>query len=334
MTLRTLLILLAVVTGARDAWSWGATGQEWVSGIAIEKLPDSVPAFIRTPEVASEIAILGRELDRSRGSGRTRDAERDPGHHIYIADNGDVMGALPISQLPDTREEYDTLLRMHGITQYKAGYLPYSIIDGWLQVRKDFAYYRALTKAIETAATPEEKAWFEADLRRRERLTIRDIGIWSHYVGDAAQPLHVTVHHNGWGNFPNPNGYTAKRIHAYFEREFVRDNLSRSAVAAEVGPFKSCGCSIEKQTDSLIQASLAQVEPLYALEKEGAFKRGSAAGIPFTTARLAAGATAIRDMIVEAWLDSAETPVGYPMVGVRDIETGKVRATRELFGAD
>jgi len=29
-----------------------------------------------------------------------------------------------------------------------------------------------------------------------------------------------------------------------------------------------------------------------------------------------------------------QTPVGYPMVNMRDIESGKVRATRELFGAD
>jgi len=27
--------------------------------------------------------------------------------------------------------------------------------------------------------------------RLREKLTIRDIGIWSHYGGDASQPLHV-----------------------------------------------------------------------------------------------------------------------------------------------
>jgi hypothetical protein len=41
------------------------------------------------------------------------------------------------------REQYDTLLRAKGITQYKAGYLPYSIVDGWQQIRKDFAYWRA-----------------------------------------------------------------------------------------------------------------------------------------------------------------------------------------------
>ena len=39
-------------------------------------------------------------------------------------------------------------------------------------------------------------------------------------------------------------------------------------------------------------------------------------------------------VIVDAWQDSAFTPVGYPMVNVREIESGKVRATRDLFGAD
>ena len=46
---------------------------------------------------------------------------------------------------------------------------------------------------------------------------------------------------------------------------------------------------------------------------------GDGRGIAFATARLAAGATALRNMIVEAWLDSANTPIGYPMDNVRDI---------------
>ena len=52
------------------------------------------------------------------------------------------MGVLPIDKLPVTREAYDTQLRARGFTQYKAGYLPYSIVDGWQQIRKDFAYWR------------------------------------------------------------------------------------------------------------------------------------------------------------------------------------------------
>ena len=84
----------------------------------------------------------------------------------------------------------------------------------------------------------------------------------------------------------------------------------------------------------LLRASLARVEALHGIEKEGGFKKGDPRGIAFATERLSVGATAIRDTIVEAWLDSANTPVGYPMVNVRDIESGKVRVTRALFGAD
>jgi hypothetical protein len=294
-----------------------------------------VPEFIRTPEAAAEIAVLGRELDRSKGAGKTHDAERDPGHYIDQYDNGDVMGVLPLPKLPESREAYDTELRAKGFTQYKAGYLPYSIVDGWQQIRKDFAYWRALTKAIETAANPEERAWFEADRRLREKLTIRDIGIWSHYVGDASQPLHVSIHYNGWGDFPNPDGFTdSKKVHAHFEGEFVKGNLSRPAVAREVGAYQPCGCSIEQETRTLLLATLAQVEPLYQIEKDGGFHKGDPRGITFATARLAAGAVALRDMIVEASNEGATTPVGYPMVNVRDIESGKVRATRDVFGAD
>jgi hypothetical protein len=33
-------------------------------------------------------------------------------------------------------------------------------------------------------------------------------------------------------------------------------------------------------------------------------------------------------------MPAANTPIGHPLVSVRDIESGKVGATRELFGAD
>jgi hypothetical protein len=59
----------------------GATGHKWATGIAIEKLPDDVPAFVRDPAVMPELALMGRELDRSKGAGEMHDKERDPGHY-------------------------------------------------------------------------------------------------------------------------------------------------------------------------------------------------------------------------------------------------------------
>jgi hypothetical protein len=47
------------------------------------------------------------------------------------------------------------------------------------------------------------------------------------------------------------------------------------------------------------------VVPLYELESRGGFKAHNSEGIEFTTQRLAAGASALRDMIVDAWRSSA-----------------------------
>jgi hypothetical protein len=56
-----------------------------------------------------------------------------------------------------------------------------------------------------------------------------------------------------------PKGYTdSKKIHAYFEGEFIKANLSRSAVAAEVPPYRSCGCSIEEETRTVIATASLQ----------------------------------------------------------------------------
>jgi hypothetical protein len=68
------------------------------------------------------------------------DKEGDTGHYIDLADYGKAMGIVALNRQPTTREAYDTQLRAGGSTQYKAGYLPYSIVDGWQQLRKDFAY--------------------------------------------------------------------------------------------------------------------------------------------------------------------------------------------------
>ena len=43
----------------------------WVGEID-KKLPDDVPAFVRTPEAAADITVMGRELDRSKGAGKAR----------------------------------------------------------------------------------------------------------------------------------------------------------------------------------------------------------------------------------------------------------------------
>ncbi|HEY4169221.1 MAG TPA: hypothetical protein VGM96_20690 [Reyranella sp.] len=330
---RLLTVLLLLVPGS--AFGWGATGHEFVSGVGAEILPEEIPAFVRQPEVVAAIAVLGRELDRSKGTGDPHDRERDPGHFVSLDDAQRVGGVLTLDMLPPTREAYDTILRTRNFTQYSIGYLPYSIVDGWQQLAKDFAYWRAASVGARTAADPAERAWFDTDRRRRETLVIRDLGVWSHYVGDASQPMHVSIHFDGWGPFDNPHGFSTRRgLHAQFEGAFVKSNVKRDSVKEAVAPYRACTCSIWDRMRSLLLASQAQVVPLYELEQKGAFADGNPAGIAFATARLADSASVLRDMIVDAWRASENMAVGYPPIPLHDIEAGRHILTRDDFGRD
>jgi hypothetical protein len=318
-----------------SAFAWGATGHEFVSGLAAEAFPEELPAFLRTPEAIADIAVFGRELDRSKGSGNPHDAERDPGHFVHLDDDGLVDGGLALEALPVTREAYDTALRAKGRTQYSTGYMPYAIVDGWQQLVKDFAYWRAASVGAKTAASAADRAWFDADRKRREGLVIRDLGVWSHYDGDASQPMHVSLHFNGWGPYPNPQGFTqSKTLREDYQSTFVRARINRADVKREVVPYRPCTCTIWDRVRAVILESNRSVGPFYELEKQGAFKGDAKAGIAFTNTRLASGASAVRDMVVDAWRASATVGVGYPPISVQDIETGKHILERDDFGRD
>ncbi|HYC64998.1 MAG TPA: hypothetical protein VEC14_09725 [Reyranellaceae bacterium] len=330
------LLALALFSPA-TALAWGATGHEYVSGIAAEALPEEIPAFLRTPASNADIAVLGRELDRSKGSGEPHDYERDQGHFIALDDAGTVRG-LPLTELPETREAFDTEMRKRGSTQYRAGYLPYAIVDGFQQLVTDFAYWRAARVAAGNALDPADRAWFATDLARRERLIVRDLGVWSHYVGDASQPLHVSQRDNRWGDTPNPPGFPdARKLHQWFEGPFVREHVTRDAVARAVAlqPYRDCaGCPIQERVRVLFLESHAHVMPLFELDRRGAFSGNDPIGVAFATARLAHGAAALRDMIVDAWRASAHAKISYPPIAVSDIEAGRHVLKRSDFGND
>ena len=226
---------------APAALAWGSMGHREIGFDAIKALPQELPAFLRTDASADAVGELSREPDRWRDAGKIHDTDRDPAHFVNIDDAGHVFHGPDIHQLPATREAYDQAIRADGAYDMtKVGWLPYSIVDTWQQVAKDFGYWRVDTAAMETAKTPQMKAWFEADRVEREKLILRDIGEMSHYVGDASQPMHVTIHYNGWGPFPNPDGYTMEKIHSPLEGIYVHENIKADMVAAKMSPYAPC----------------------------------------------------------------------------------------------
>jgi hypothetical protein len=230
---------------------------------------------------------------------------------------------------------YDTALRDVGATQYKAGYLPYAIVDGWQQLKTDFAAWRVDVAGVKFAQDEKARAWLDKDRILHEMLVLRDLGVWAHFVGDASQPLHVSVHHDGWGDYPNPEGFTDKRgLHSRFEGRFVAENIGDGDISALMVAYRDCGCAIEDRTVHYLTETEAQVVPLYRLEKTGAFQQHNPEGKAFVAARLAAGASELRDMIVDAWKASADAKVGYPGLSVSDVEAGSVDPLPSMQGQD
>jgi hypothetical protein len=335
---RALTVAVAafgVALAPLPALAWGSTGHRFIGELAIRDLPATLPDFVRSESAALEVGEVAREPDRSRGSGDPHDRDLDPGHFVDVSDDQKILGGPALRALPATREDYDRALRAMGSDEYKAGYLPYSIMDGWQQVVKDFAYWRADVAGEKFANTDAARAWFHRDRETREALTLRDIGYWAHFVGDASQPMHASVHYDGWGDFPNPEGFsTTKGIHTHFEGAFVREHVSAADVKALVAPYQPYAGTIQSRVAAYLAATQAEVVPLYRLEKAHAFEGDDAKGKAFAAARLAAAVDELRDMIADAWTASGDAKVGYPAIAVKDIESGKTDALGSLQGLD
>jgi hypothetical protein len=371
--LSVAVLTTAAIFGAGHAYGWGHSGHVFIGEAAIMNMVRDVPEFWHDDSSAFDVGELAAEADISKSAGDAatpnsdvHDLERDPGHFIDLDDSGyDIpaagypqVDALKLSNLlapGQGRRDFDTLLRNNtpaGFasqpTQY-VGYLPYNIVDQWEQIRKDFAYLRAFKAAIANPATAAaDRDYFKKELVIRRRLLVRDVGYWAHFVGDASQPMHVSIHFNGWGTYPNPQGYTTSPIHAPFEGVFVKNNIKRDDVSAAMAPYKSCedvtGVSkcagIEPRVRAYLQQTLNAVIPLYELTKSlgngnpWTTKTPTPAQKAFVVARLAAGANELRDEIVDAWHSSDTIGVGYPLIKVSDIESGAVVWTASAFAAD
>ena len=87
---------------------------------------------------------------------------------------------------------------------------------------------------------------------------------------DASQPLHLSVHYNGWGDYPNPNGYTTSRgLHSAFEGPLVKAVATDASIKALMVPYRDCACTIETRIVDYLTTTWKLTEPLYQLEKDG-----------------------------------------------------------------
>jgi len=307
------VMLVAVVLGALmqvNAGAWGPTGHRVVSRAAILALPSDVPSF-----VARQIDWIGSRsvlADSWRGPHEPfAKASEDP-NHVWYMEQFAFLTTIPRSRDEFVLAVYDEHRRLRESDPQKAaltnvhytGTLPYAATEGYERLKVAFRNWRELKAANQDATFMEQDAAFY-------------VGWLSHYVADAAQPLHSTVRHDGWVG-PNPNGYTTSgEIHWLFENTFVdrmnlheRDIQSRiPATAATVAdPFSAMLAHLER--------AHTRVERVYALEHQQAFATGEspqARELVYTT--IADAATLLRDLIYTAWVSSSDLVPSYDADG-------------------
>ena len=224
---------MSALSPSSPAYAWGATGHEFISGIAAELFPEEIPEFLRTPEAVATLPSSAASPTATSTPARRTTATSIP----CTTSSSPTTATWPASCRSTScrsRSTNTTRSSSRGSSsQYKSGYLPYAIVVGWHQLAKDFAYWRASSIGAKTAVEPADRAWFEKDRKRRELLLLRDLGYWSHFPGDASMPLHTSEHFYGWGPYPNPNGYaTGDAMELFVKGTFVRDNIKRDVVKA------------------------------------------------------------------------------------------------------
>lgn len=295
---RVLVAVCLSLVAVPSSFAWGNKGHKMVNKLAAQSLPADVPAFLRTPEAVNEIEYLGPEPDRWRSRAEPElNAEQAPDHFI------DMEYAQRIGTLPRRRYDYIAALYAYAAAHpdqaqemrpEKVGFQPYITSEVWERLKSAMRDYRTLS--VQPGA----------DTKPVEAAILFYAGWLGHYVGDGSQPLHVTVQYNGWVG-PNPNGYTTEHdIHSKFESAFVDAAVNESDVQPLMTPLKTMG---DEWDDYLayLQHTGTLIEKTYQLDKTHAFDGvGTAEGKQFTAERLAAGASMLRDLIVAAWIRSAD----------------------------
>jgi hypothetical protein len=283
------------------AQAWGLAGHRVVSRAAIVALPADVPPFL-----ARQIDWIGTRsvlADSWRGPAEPfAKAAEDPNHVWYMEQFAFIR------QIPRSREEfmlavYDEHLRIRTSDPARAaltnihytGTLPYAATEGYERLKVAFRTWRELRAQKQDTTFIEQDAAFY-------------LGWMSHYIADGAQPIHTSIHHDGWVG-DNPHGYTRDGgIHWLFENTFLDlIDLNERDIQSRVP-------ATPRRLPDAFDAVLAhlnrahtRVDQVYQLEQRKAFEdKTSRDGRELVYACISDASTLLRDLIYTAWMASAD----------------------------
>jgi hypothetical protein len=296
-----LMIAVMMIKPLSDARGWGQHGHQLSGRAAAMKLPEQMPKFFR--KAVNQLSYLNPEPDRWRDRAESDldkafDSAFAPEHFI------DLELVPPAAFDAVNRYDFTAELVKAGRKPTAAGFSPFRILELFQSLRVEFRLWRA-------ERDPNKRSWIE------QRI-INDAGVLGHYVSDAANPHHTTIHYNGWSG-ENPKNYTAftreqnQGIHYRFEELYVQTHIQLNDALPLVGKERVIAKPRE-EIWNYIRSSNALVEQLYILDKQEKFnaETKSPEHKKFVSGRLAAGAQMLRDLWWTAWVTSAPSPTPAP----------------------
>ena len=300
--MRRITLFLLLMTVPQFGFSWGQRGHNSINRAAVRAIPDDGPTFLKAHE--DWISHLSTIPDSWRNAMDPFAKMLEDPNHGWFKEQFDFMKVIP-------RSRYEFVLALFKEQQVLSktnpaaarltnvrwtGTLPYAGAESYDRMVAGMRMYRAALKA------GTETKWLELQIAA-------EMGRLGHYTGDGAQPLHVSIHHDGWQG-PNPKNYTTEpRVHGRFETAYV-DLIGvtpEQVVSRMPAPRR-----VEDAFDGMLahlDKSYSHMEEIYILDKANAFAdKNNQAARDLTLERLASGAAMLRDLTYSAWLDSAVVP--------------------------
>jgi hypothetical protein len=286
----TACILLLVLP--LYAAAWGYKGHLMVNRLAMDVASSRLPTFMNAAR--DQIIYNAFEPDRWREEGRD-----SPMNHVQAPDHffdSEYWGA--ISTIDPNRYAFMEKVAARKIELVRIGYLPYAIIENYGKLVNAFRFWR-------NAKTPQERESARAN-------AVYVAGVLGHYVGDASQPMHMSIHYNGWDDkTPNPKNYSVDRgLHSRYEAAYVDAAVDVAAVRPKVQPPQRL-TAVWDSVKQHLSRGFADLEPMYDMEKTGEFnpKQPRAKGTEFIAVQIARASTMVGSLWYTAWLESAEPVV-------------------------
>ncbi|HEX4645837.1 MAG TPA: hypothetical protein VH598_09530 [Verrucomicrobiae bacterium] len=303
--------------------AWDYEGHRIVNQLALASLPADFPAFALTPSARERVAFLGGEPDRWRNvTDPTLRHVNGPDHYIDL--EGLAAYGLDARALPHFRYDFTAQLalaraahpgrfpeidpaRNEDHTRQLVGFLPWAIVENFDKLKSGFS----CLKAYQEDGTPGEIA-------NAQQNILYVMGVMGHYVGDAAQPLHTTIHHHGWVG-ENPRHYTTNAsFHAWIDGGYFQKTggLNVSDLQPHVHPAQLLGATnhddrppdIFSPVMDYILAQNQLVEPLYQLDRDGKLSGEGEIGLQgraFLTGQLIKAGQMLGNLWYTAWQQAA-----------------------------